>query len=126
MSGAAGHGAVVNRLVPLDPKVEYVCQRCNACCRWPGDVRVDEDEIARIAGFLGIGERDFIARYTRLRRDRGGLSIAERDNHECLMLEDGGCRIHEVKPRQCAGFPNFWSFPGWRERCEAVEVEIKD
>ena len=31
--------------------VHYVCQRCTACCRWPGDVRVEEEEIARIAGF---------------------------------------------------------------------------
>ena len=106
----------------LDPDTYYVCQRCTACCRWPGDVRLEEDEIPKIAKFLGLEEEDFIERFTRLRSNRQGLSLIERENHECIMLEDGGCRIHEVKPKQCAGFPNRWNFPGWRKVCEAKPV----
>lgn len=119
-----GHGSPVNREVLLDPDTFYVCQRCTACCRWPGDVRLEEEEIPRIAGFLGLDEEEFIGRYTRLRSNRRGLSLVERENHECIMLEDGGCRIHEVKPSQCAGFPNRWNFPGWRDSCEAVPIPI--
>ena len=41
------------------------------------------------------------------------------------MLEDGKhCRIQAVKPRQCAGFPNTWNFPGWRDECEAIPVPL--
>ena len=39
------YGSPANRQVVLDPKVHYVCQRCTACCKWPGDVRLEEDEL---------------------------------------------------------------------------------
>lgn len=119
---ARDHGSPANRLVDLEPGVRYVCQRCTACCKWPGDVRLESDEIPRIAGFLGMDEAEFIARYTRLRMNRNGLSLLEKENHECVMLEGNACLIHEVKPGQCAGFPNKWNFPGWRQVCEAIPV----
>ena len=34
-------GSPANREVLLDPHVHYVCQRCTACCKWPGDVRLE-------------------------------------------------------------------------------------
>ena len=113
-------GSPGNRQVVLNPTVHYVCQRCTACCKWPGDVRLEEDEIEPIAGHLGLAVDEFIRRFTRLRSNRQGLSLIEKDNHECIMLEGDACRIHEVKPAQCAGFPNKWNFPGWREVCEAI------
>lgn len=117
-------GSPSNRSTVLEPGVHYVCQRCTACCRWPGDVRVEDEEIGRIAGFLEISETEFIERFTRLRSNRQGLSLIEKENHECIMLDGSDCRIHEVKPGQCSGFPNRWNFPGWREVCEAVPVPV--
>lgn len=115
-------GSPGNRGAALDPSVFYVCQRCTNCCRWPGDVRLEADEIASIAAFLGLSEPEFIERHTRLRSNRRGLSLIEKDNHECIMLDGDSCRIHPVKPAQCRGFPNQWNFPGWREVCEAIPV----
>lgn len=117
------HGSPGNDHLQLDPGVFYVCQRCTACCRWPGDVRLEEEEIPRIAAFLELTEAEFIARFTRLRTNRRGLSLIERENHECIMLEGDACRIHPVKPEQCAGFPNRWNFPGWRDICHAIPVK---
>ena len=114
------HGSPGNREIVLEPDVYYVCQRCTACCKWPGDVRVEEDEIASIANFLGLTDQDFLARFTRLRTNRQGLSLIEKANHECIMLDGNACRIHSVKPEQCSGFPNKWNFPGWRQVCEAI------
>ncbi len=122
MSSPAHCGSPVNRSTELDPDVHWECRRCTACCRWPGDVRIDDDEIARAADFLGLDEHAFIQRFTRLRTDRKGLSLLEKDNHECIMLDGDECRIHPVKPRQCAGFPNLWRFPGWHKVCQAVPV----
>jgi uncharacterized protein len=76
--------------------------------------------VALIAEFLGLTEQDFLHRYTRLRTNRQGLSLLEKANHECIMLDGNSCRIHPVKPSQCAGFPNHWNFPGWRDVCQAV------
>lgn len=114
------HGTPANRDVTLEPGVWYACQRCTACCRQPGDVRLEEEEIAPIAAFLGLTETAFIQQFTRLRANRRGLSLKERENHECVMLDGDACRIHPVKPDQCAGFPNRWNVPGWRDFCHAI------
>lgn len=116
------HGSPRNAGVRLEPGIHYVCQRCTACCKWPGDVRIEGHEIAPIAEFLGLTEQNFLDRFTRLRTNRQGLSLIEKENQECIMLEGNSCRIHPVKPGQCAGFPNKWNFPGWRQVCEATPV----
>ena len=116
------HGSPGNLDVQLDPAVYYVCQRCTACCKWPGDVRLDEHEISSIAAHLGLSEAEFVGQYTRLRANRQGLSLKEMPDHACIMLEGNECRIHQVKPDQCAGFPNRWNVPGWREICRAIPL----
>ena len=100
--------------------VHYTCQRCTNCCRWPGIVRVSQDEITAIAAHVRMNEDDFIARHTRLRPDRLGLSLLEMPDGSCEWLDGRDCRLQKVKPAQCRAFPNEWNFPGWREKCEAV------
>ena len=78
-----------------------------------------------MARHLGLGEGEFIERFTRLRTNRSGLSLIEKENHECIFLEGQDCRVQEVKPRQCRRFPNEWNFPGWREICQAVAVPVE-
>ncbi len=104
----------------------YECQRCTACCRWPGNVRVSETEIAALAKFKGLSEFDFIQKYTRLHTDKRGLSLVEKPNHECIFLNGIDCTVQPVKPQQCKDFPNKWNFPGWRDICQAIPREIPD
>lgn len=104
----------------------FACQRCGNCCRWPGDVRVSDDEIEVMAAFLNLPVEEFTARYTRLNANRTGLSIIEKANGECSFLQGiNTCQIQPVKPHQCKGFPNDWQFPGWREQCEAIEMKLE-
>lgn len=105
-----------------DPDVYYQCQRCTNCCKWPGLVKIGDAEITAISGFLEIAEFDFVQKYTRLRPYKDGLSLIEKENGECVFLDGRDCSIQPVKPVQCAGFPNEWSFPGWRDVCEAIPV----
>ena len=104
----------------------YECQRCTACCRWPGDVRVSDVEISALAKFKGLTEFDFIQKYTRLHTDKRGLSLIEKPNHECIFLDGINCTVQPVKPQQCKDFPNKWNFPGWRDVCQAIPREIPD
>lgn len=106
--------------------VRYTCQRCTNCCRWPGVVKVEQDEIAAIAAYVGMTEDAFIQEHTRVRPDRRGLSLLEKEDHSCAWLEGNDCRLQAVKPRQCRAFPNEWNFPGWREKCEAVPSLVRD
>ena len=101
----------------------YECTCCGNCCRWEGYVRVSDEEVDAIAEFLGMDVQDFLAEYTCLTADRRSLTLVDQADGSCVMLtEEGLCRIHPVKPRQCRLFPNGWNFPGFRERCHAVEV----
>jgi Fe-S-cluster containining protein len=105
-------------------EVYYACQRCAKCCRWPGEVVLTEADTLRISAHLGLSPHDFVARHTALRRNRQGLTLLAREDGSCEFLEGIDCRIQEVKPEQCRGFPNQWRFPGWREMCEAKEVRL--
>lgn len=100
------------------------CQRCTACCRWPGEVRVTDDEIRRMAEHLGLEERDFIERHMRLREDRRGIVLKDQPDGSCSFLADGACRVQAVKPQQCRDFPNLWRFPGFDRHCQAKAVEL--
>jgi Fe-S-cluster containining protein len=104
----------------------YECQRCTACCRWPGNVRVSDEEITALAKFKGMSEFDFIQKFTRLHTDKRGLSLIEKENHECIFLEGKDCTVQPVKPQQCKDFPNKWNFPGWRDVCQAIPREVPD
>ena len=103
------------------------CQRCAACCRWPGQVRLAEGEINRLAVFQGISEMEFIQQFTRLTHDRQGLALTEKPNGECIFLEGENCAVQPVKPQQCRDFPNLWNFPGSEKFCQAVpRVVVED
>jgi Fe-S-cluster containining protein len=99
--------------------VFHECQRCTACCRWPGQVRVTHAEISRLAAHKGLSEDEFIQRYLRLRPDRQGLVLQEKPNAECIFLEGNDCSVQAVKPQQCRDFPNLWNFPGFEKICHA-------
>jgi Fe-S-cluster containining protein len=103
----------------------YQCQRCTACCRWPGFVKIGDAEITALAGYLQVSEHEFIQNYTRLRPQRDGLALNDKENGECIFLEGNDCAVQAVKPVQCTGFPNTWSFPGWRESCEAMPTLVE-
>lgn len=88
----------------------FECIGCGACCRIPnGIVRVGEDEISRIAKFLGMDEGEFISNETDVAPDRKGLIFKSREDGSCVYLsEDNRCMIHNVKPDKCRSFPYEW------------------
>lgn len=102
----------------------HECQRCTACCRWPGQVRLSEAEITRLAQFKGLSEHEFIQQFTRLTSDRRGLALRDKENGECIFLEGGDCAVQAVKPQQCRDFPNLWNFPGFEKICHAIPREV--
>ncbi|MCX7803677.1 MAG: YkgJ family cysteine cluster protein [Planctomycetota bacterium] len=88
--------------------LRFACVRgCTRCCRgFPGDVFVTGEEIAAIASFMRITESEFRDVFLRP-AGVGKLSLRERGDYECVMLESDGCSIYPVRPRQCRTFP-FW------------------
>ena len=60
-------------------EVDFKCLGCGACCRIKdGIVRVGDDEVRRIAAFLGMTEQEFIDRETEIAPDRKTLILTSR------------------------------------------------
>ena len=93
--------------------ISLECERCTACCRWPGEVLLSEVEIAQLAAYKGVSEHEFIERFTRLRVDRRGLALKEQPDGACIFLEGRDCAVQPVKPQQCREFPNRWMNSLW-------------
>ena len=124
--GASSFGAVAEARMKTGDRSLYVCTGCGKCCRWPGYVRVTESEVDKISDFLGISPEDFVATYTKLTKDRRGLTIVEREDGACRFLnDDESCMIQPVKPQQCVDFPHKWNFPGFEDECPAIKLKIK-
>jgi len=102
------------------------CQRCTACCRWPGQVRLTGEEITRLARFNELSEHDFIQRFTRLAHDRHGLALQEKPSGACVFLIGNDCSVQSVKPQQCRDFPNLWKYPGSEQYCRAIPREVSE
>ena len=108
----------------LHMPIFYECQRCTACCRWPGQVKLPVSEITRISEFLGLDEDQFIETYTRLNQARTGLALKDQSDGACIFLEEGKCKVQAVKPQQCRDFPNLWNFPGFEKTCKAIPKDL--
>ena len=84
----------------------FECQAgCTNCCTQSGHVYLTEEDIGRIAGYLGMGREEFETRYVTRKEEHPRLKM--RLAEDCYFLVEGGCRIHPVKPMQCQVFP-YW------------------
>ena len=68
-------------------EARYLCQRCGNCCRWPGFVRLDDQEINSIAAFLQLTPAEFIEQHTELRPSRSGLMLKSNPDGSCIFLK---------------------------------------
>jgi len=112
--------------------VKFTCQSgCVRCCGGaPGDVFVTHEEIDAIAALLKVPVSEFEAEHIR-HYSSGLMSIKERRNGDCVMLNAAGtgCGIYEARPKQCRDYP-FWpevmkSHFAWlreAQRCPGIGV----
>ena len=102
--------------------LRFECTRCGACCTGdPGYVWVTEAELHGLAAAKGMTPGEFRERH--LREVGASLTVRERPNGDCEMLEGKECSVYDVRPAQCRGFP-FWaeyllSRKGWTEAARA-------
>jgi len=86
--------------------VRFECQPgCTNCCEQQGFVYLTEEDLNRIAEYVGTTAREFERRH--VYRTKHLLRLRVPRYQQCHFLRDGGCSIHAVKPVQCRIFP-FW------------------
>ena len=104
---------------------QFVCQRCGACCRIRGIVRLREGDTERIADFLGLDEKDFVENETALAPDRKGLVLLDRPDGACAMLDEKNqCRIYPVRPEKCRTFPYEWTNSDSLDYCPGLRMVL--
>lgn len=88
--------------------LRFECTRCGNCCGGgPGMVKVTDEEVARLAKRLGVTEKEFRERHTRLFRKDINL-LTEKENYDCVFYDRAvGCTVYEARPTQCRTWP-FW------------------
>jgi len=107
--------------------LRFECRACGGCCGGaPGYVWLNEGELAAIAGHVGLPAPEF--RRTYVRSLLRGLSLREKSNYDCILLDgQGRCIAYELRPLQCRVWP-FWpsnlrSPEAWQEaarRCPGI------
>ncbi|MBM4273754.1 MAG: YkgJ family cysteine cluster protein [Deltaproteobacteria bacterium] len=80
----------------------FQCQQCGECCAGKGGIYATRDEVAAMAGFLGLSEEDFLFHY--VEESPMGPRLGTADG-ACVFVEDNRCRVHPVKPRICREWP---------------------
>lgn len=92
----------------------FQCIQCGKCCRWPGYVHLNDDDILRLSQKLVGGDQEkFIERYTKRVGPLRSLALADKANRdECAFLDGNKCSIYKYRPEQCKEFPL-----GYDSRC---------
>lgn len=90
---------------------EFKCSGCGACCRWGGSVLLTDQDIGKMAEYMGLSQQEFIDSHTRLAPNRQQLALLDQADGSCAFLEGDGCTVYEARPEQCSSFPYAWSVP---------------
>ena len=102
--------------------LRFTCTQCGDCCSGtPGYVWVTNEEIAALAGLVGLSADEFEDKYCRQVGIR--KSLKEFPNGDCVFLdsETRRCSVYDARPRQCRTWP-FWESnlktpDDWKHTC---------
>lgn len=84
----------------------FECKLCGVCCYGEGGIFVDKDEVEKIAAFLKISARSFVARFCDERNGRFSIRVGA-DKYCIFYQKEESCLIHPVKPRPCTLWPYY-------------------
>jgi len=80
------------------------CRECGECCR-KTEVELAERDVEKMARFLGLSEKEFLAKHTAQGED--GDLILKRGPGGCEFLAGNECSIYEARPGNCERFPHI-------------------
>ncbi len=109
-------------------KGDFTCLRCGTCCQGEGHIWLTYDEIDRIADYLKLTRDDFLEQFTRQVPSLSKTALQDQDDAamSCIFLTSEGCRIHAVKPKQCATFPMTWTREDALQICRALQQQERE
>ncbi len=104
------------------------CNRSGVCC-WKRPGQLTQEDLKRLAGAMGVSEREFFRTYCAVDEFDRGICVILRRKHQtggkwisaeesfsiespCVFLDDEArvCEVHEIKPSECAVY-QCWAKP---------------
>lgn len=82
----------------------FDCRLCGDCCKGFGGTYVTEDDIAKIASFIGENPETFIKKYCVYSGSKPVLALGK-DGFCIFFDKEKQCTIHPVKPYMCKAWP---------------------
>lgn len=84
---------------------KFTCKRCGFCCKGESTVSLSEEEVHRIAEYLGLPKERFLEKYT-VKKGEKRLEMKVKEGY-CIFFdrEKRLCKIHPVKPKKCKEWP---------------------
>jgi Fe-S-cluster containining protein len=80
------------------------CTRCANCCKTM-NIKVGDDDAARIAEHFGMATDEFVKQYLAI-TERLGRKYRKFRQKQCPFLgEDNLCEIYELRPTVCREYP---------------------
>lgn len=109
----------------FDEGIRFECTGCGRCCTGEpgGIIALSEDEVAVIAKHKEMEVSTFRRGF--VHKIDHGLSLKEKENGDCIFLEENKCSIYAVRPGKCRSYP-FWfenlrSPEAWSDACRTCE-----
>ncbi len=86
----------------VSPEDLFQCEKCGDCCKGYGGTFITQDDIEKIARFIGSPVETFVSTYCNI--SGGKPVLAQRADNYCIFWDEI-CTIHPVKPKMCKAWP---------------------
>ena len=85
----------------------FECKMCGTCCKGKGGIVVQDDEIEKIAYFLGLSQESFRMDCCEEKKGKSYYIKTGQDGFCLFYDKEQGCIIHPVKPKVCSLWPFY-------------------
>ena len=94
------------RRVAEDIEDKIDCRACANCCK-VAETNITERDAERLAKYLGLPLKQFIAEYTTASAFEEDETILRRRDTGCIFLDGNDCTVYEARPHTCSDFPHL-------------------
>lgn len=128
------------RRIAEDVEEQVDCRACASCCK-VAETNITERDAERLAKYLRIAPRRFVAEYTTTSayEDRKGETetILRRRDSGCIFLDGNDCTVYDARPQTCRDFPHLmrgagsfesrmWQMPDRATYCPIVYNALEE
>jgi Fe-S-cluster containining protein len=94
------------RKVAEDIEDKTDCRACANCCK-VAETDITNRDVDRLAKYLGLKPKQFIAQYTTSSVQEEDETILRRTEKGCIFLDGNDCTVYEARPDTCQDFPHL-------------------